>query len=107
MREVGCGTGLATRSFAERGLRMLCLESDEPMAERARRNRERFENVELSRSHSGDDYCALLQTCSDHPLLEEQQRIGLLAGVSSTIEAHRGSIQLDYVMRLFMAVRVD
>jgi SAM-dependent methyltransferase len=43
--EVGCGTGLATRGFAERGYSMLCLEPGPRLAEVARGHLARFPDV--------------------------------------------------------------
>ena len=43
--EIGCGTGQATRPFAERGYSMLCLDIGERLAAIAARKFRRFENV--------------------------------------------------------------
>jgi SAM-dependent methyltransferase len=43
--EIGCGTGQATRSFAGRGFRMVCLEPGPNLAVLARRNLAAFPNV--------------------------------------------------------------
>jgi SAM-dependent methyltransferase len=45
--ELGCGTGQATRHFARRGCRVVCVELGENLAEVARRNLERFPRVEV------------------------------------------------------------
>ncbi len=45
--EMGCGTGKATRPYAERGYRMTCLEQGENLAAVARRELAQFPNVEV------------------------------------------------------------
>jgi SAM-dependent methyltransferase len=45
--EIGCGTGQATVPLAERGLQITCVELGEGLAAIARRNLERFPNVEV------------------------------------------------------------
>jgi SAM-dependent methyltransferase len=45
--EIGCGTGQATRSLAQRGYTITCLELGEQLAELARRNLAEFPNVEV------------------------------------------------------------
>jgi SAM-dependent methyltransferase len=45
--EIGCGTGLATRGFAERGHFVVCVELGAGLAAVARRKLERFPNVEV------------------------------------------------------------
>jgi SAM-dependent methyltransferase len=46
--EIGCGTGKATRPFAERGFRILALEPGTNLADVARRGLARFPNVEIA-----------------------------------------------------------
>lgn len=48
--EIGCGTGIATRPFAERGLRITAVEPSEQMALVARRNLAEFQNVRVELS---------------------------------------------------------
>ena len=48
--EVGCGTGKATVQFATRGFPMVCVEPNERMAAVARRNCERFSQVDIHTS---------------------------------------------------------
>jgi trans-aconitate methyltransferase len=45
--EIGCGTGHATRAFAERGFRIHCVELGEKLAAVARRNLAGFERVTI------------------------------------------------------------
>jgi SAM-dependent methyltransferase len=45
--ELGCGTGQATRHFARRGCRVVCIELGENLATVARRNLEPFPRVEV------------------------------------------------------------
>ena len=45
--EIGCGTGQATLSFAERGYSMLCLEPGKNLAEIASRNCQQYPNVTI------------------------------------------------------------
>jgi SAM-dependent methyltransferase len=45
--EVGCGTGQATRAFAERGHEITCLEPSPPMASLAVANLERYSRLEV------------------------------------------------------------
>jgi SAM-dependent methyltransferase len=45
--EIGCGTGQATVSLAERGFALTCVELGEQLAERARLNLARFPRVEV------------------------------------------------------------
>ena len=45
--EIGCGTGVATRRLAERGLEVVCVELGARLAEVARRNLAGHENVEI------------------------------------------------------------
>lgn len=50
-------------------------------------------------------YIELLTTHSNHRLLPEHQRDRLLAAVADAIDAHGGSIPIDYVTRTFLAQR--
>lgn len=45
--EIGCGTGQATRPFAERGYRMTCLEPGRSLATLARKNLAAYSHVEI------------------------------------------------------------
>ena len=45
--EIGCGTGQATRAFAERGFRVTCVELGERLAAVARSNLAAFANVDV------------------------------------------------------------
>ena len=45
--EIGCGTGQATRSFAARGLRLVCLEPAPAVAQIARQRLQSFHRVEV------------------------------------------------------------
>jgi SAM-dependent methyltransferase len=45
--EIGCATGQATRSLADRGIQIVCLEPGENLARLARRNLADFKNVEV------------------------------------------------------------
>src|ERR1700733_11609645 len=45
--ELGCGTGQATRHFARRGCRVMCIELGENLAAVARRNLSSFPRVEV------------------------------------------------------------
>jgi SAM-dependent methyltransferase len=46
--EIGCGTGQATSSLAQRGCRVVCVEIGEGLASVARRNLAQFPNVEVA-----------------------------------------------------------
>ncbi len=45
--EIGCGTGQATKSLANRAISIVCLEPGPRLAKLARRNFEKFSNVEI------------------------------------------------------------
>jgi len=49
------------------------------------------------------DYLGLLQTHSDHRLLEPEQRARLHAAVGRAIEHHGGTLEVDYVAHLYLA----
>ncbi|MGH2813312.1 MAG: class I SAM-dependent DNA methyltransferase [Actinomycetota bacterium] len=54
MLEIGCGSGKATRPFAERGFHITCIELGDRLAEVARRNLSSFPKVEVVTSSFED-----------------------------------------------------
>jgi len=66
--EIGCGTGKATQSFAERGHAITCLEPSPQMAAVALSNLERFARVEI-----------VVETFEDWPLPERPFQLALSA----------------------------
>jgi SAM-dependent methyltransferase len=53
--------------------------------------------------YGSDDYIRLLQTHSDHIVLQERTRSALLAAVRDVIDRHGGVLSVDYVTTLFLA----
>jgi SAM-dependent methyltransferase len=53
--------------------------------------------------YSTDQYVRLLQTHSDHILLEPQRRDALLDAVAGVIDRHGGTLELEYVTLLCLA----
>ena len=49
------------------------------------------------------EYVDLLQTHSDHIVIDADRRQGLLDGVAEVIDAHGGAFELPYMTRLLMA----
>lgn len=60
---------------------------------------------EWRQRYSTDAYVALLQTHSDHVVLEPSHRRQLLEAVGQAIDSVGGSIELEYVTRLALARR--
>ncbi len=55
------------------------------------------------REYSSAEYVRLLQTHSDHIMLERRRREALLAEIGAVIEAHGGVLELTYVTHLCLA----
>lgn len=53
--------------------------------------------------YSSAEYVSLLQTHSDHILLETDRREALLDGVAAVIDRHGGALAIEYVTRLCLA----
>jgi hypothetical protein len=67
-----------------------------------------FEQPEIrsyrwTREYSTEAYVSLLQTHSDHRLLEPGRRASLLAAVAAVIDDHGGTLQLEHVTQLCLA----
>jgi SAM-dependent methyltransferase len=67
-----------------------------------------FEQPEIrsyrwTREYSTEAYVSLLETHSDHRLLEPDRRASLLAAVAAVIDEHGGTLRLDYVTLLCLA----
>lgn len=55
------------------------------------------------RDYTPAEYVALLSTHSDHVLLPDDRRAQLMSAVTDVIEAHGGTLELNYVTRLCLA----
>ncbi len=55
------------------------------------------------RDYSTEQYLELLQTHSDHIVLEPERRRALMAAVAAVIDGAGGQLQLDYVTQLTLA----
>jgi SAM-dependent methyltransferase len=58
-----------------------------------------------SRAYTAPDYVALMQTQSNHRLLEPDALSALLDGIASAIAAHGGQVEVRYEARLMLARR--
>jgi len=60
-----------------------------------------------SKRYSADHYVELLETQSDHRMLNATQRERLLGAVADIIQREGGSLQMDYRTQLYLARRAD
>lgn len=65
------------------------------------------EGFPWSATYSADDYLGLLQTQSDHLLLEDGVRQRLLDGIAAVLDAHGNQVQQGYCTYLYLARRRD
>lgn len=56
-----------------------------------------------SREYTTHEYLQLLQTHSDHIVLDDSQRRALLGAIADVIDHHGGTLALEYVTSLWMA----
>ncbi|MGC2192890.1 MAG: methyltransferase domain-containing protein [Candidatus Dormiibacterota bacterium] len=65
------------------------------------------EGFPWSTTYSADDYLGLLQTQSDHLLLDDAVRQRLLGGIAAVLDAHGNQVQQGYCTYLYLARRRD
>jgi SAM-dependent methyltransferase len=59
-----------------------------------------------SRTLTSEDYARLCCTYSDHIALPDEQRADLCKGIREAIDAHGGTIERQYLTRLYLAVKI-
>ena len=68
-------------------------------------NPRRAASTSGARSTRTADYLALLQTHSDHRLLDRERLEAVLTGIGDAIDSHGGSLAVNYVAVLCWAER--
>lgn len=86
--EIGCGTGQATRAFAERGFAITCLEPSPQMAALALSNLERFSRLEI-----------VVETFEDWPLPERLFQLVIAATAFHWVDPELRFVKAARVLR--------
>lgn len=93
--EVGCGTGKATLSFAERGYALVCLDIGTDLIAIAREKLREFPNVSFVRE--AFEVWEPERTFSDHIALPDENKHLLFDGIANLIERkYNGRITKHY-----------